>query len=61
MHLEQRQTGVDGTAGQCADGDAMWGVTALAVSPDSKDGLRRLVRERRNGRVESRPDFGAPA
>jgi DNA-binding beta-propeller fold protein YncE len=30
-------TGVDGTSGQCADGDAMWGATALAVSPDGKN------------------------
>ena len=30
-------TGVDGTAGQCADGDAMWGATALAISPDGKN------------------------
>lgn len=29
-------TGVDGTAGQCADGDAMWGATGLAISPDGR-------------------------
>jgi DNA-binding beta-propeller fold protein YncE len=29
-------TGVDGTAGQCTDGDALWGATALAISPDGK-------------------------
>jgi DNA-binding beta-propeller fold protein YncE len=53
-------TGVDGTAGQCADGDAMLGATALAISPDGKNvyaasyasgGIAEFNRDQATGRL----------
>lgn len=53
-------TGVDGTAGQCADGDALWGAAALAVSPDGKQvyvasyasgGIAEFSRDQVSGRL----------
>ncbi|HET8529303.1 MAG TPA: beta-propeller fold lactonase family protein [Gaiellaceae bacterium] len=53
-------TGVDGTAGQCGDGDAMWGATALVVSPDGRNvyvasyassGIAEFARDPASGRL----------
>lgn len=54
-------TGVDGTERQCADGDAMLGATALAVSPDGKNvyvasyasgGIAEFSRDPASGRLQ---------